>query len=220
MFVRVLALDSSTESGSIVVKWSPEDVDLLALGLGPGSFTGLRIGVSIVKGLAWAMKRPVVGVSTLKALAMNVRYSDLTVCPLLDARKGEVYAALYRRALRDGGMEAVMDDCALKPEELIHRVIGKGGEGEKGEKAGPTVFLGDGLRVYSEKIKEKIKDAIVAPGFLWHVRGSNIAELALSGGGKEISPDKLTPVYLRKSEAELKKPHFAVSNCPNERSGN
>jgi hypothetical protein len=95
----------------------------------------------------------------------------------------------------------------LKPEELIQRVIGKGLEGgERGEGAGPTVFLGDGLRVYSEKIKEKIKDAIIAPEFLWHVRGSNIADLALSGGGEEISPDKLSPLYFRKSEAELKKP--------------
>jgi tRNA threonylcarbamoyladenosine biosynthesis protein TsaB len=231
--VRVLALDSSSESGSIAlskggpdgvrlvaeltvghvgkhskwlmesieglvksVKWSPVDIDLLALGLGPGSFTGLRIGVSIVKGLSWAMKRPVVGVSTLKALSMNVRYSDITVCPLLDARKGEVYTALYRR--RGGGMEALMPDCALKPEELIERVLEKG--------TGPVVFLGDGLRPYGEKIKENIKDATLAPEFLWHVRGSNIAELALRAEGVEIEPSNLAPVYLRKSEAELKRP--------------
>jgi tRNA threonylcarbamoyladenosine biosynthesis protein TsaB len=175
-------------------KWSAEDIDLLALGLGPGSFTGLRIGVSIVKGLAWAMKRPVLGVSTLKALAMNVAYSDLTVCPLLDARKGEVYTALYRR--QGGVMEALMKDCALRPEGLVKKVLGI--------KGGPTVFLGGGLSVYSEEIIGNIKNAILAPESLWHVRASNIAELALRGAGVKMSPDEMGPVYLRKSEAELK----------------
>jgi tRNA threonylcarbamoyladenosine biosynthesis protein TsaB len=182
------------------VGWSPGELDRLALGLGPGSFTGLRIGVSVVKGLAWAMDIPVVGVSTLKALSMNLGYSELTVCPLLDARKGEVYTALYR-ALGET-MEPVMDDCALSPGELVKRVLTIEKRGDS------TVFIGDGLRVYAEMIRNNLKGAKLAPESLWHVRASNIAELSLRGEGKTMDPREVSPVYLRKSEAEIKKFSF------------
>lgn len=180
--------------------WRVEDIDLLALAVGPGSFTGLRIGVSVLKGLAWAMDKPVFGVSTLQALSMNLRYSAQTVCPLLDARKGEVYTALYKD--RGGAMAPVLKDCALRPEELIERVL----EQQKEHKeAPPTVFVGDGLRVYAGVFKEAIKGAVVAPAPLWLIRASNIAELALKGEGKRMEPGEISPVYLRKSEAEIKR---------------
>jgi tRNA threonylcarbamoyladenosine biosynthesis protein TsaB len=165
--------------------WTPDRVDVLAMGVGPGSFTGLRIGVSVVKGLAWAMKKPVLCVSTLKALAMNAAEGGVTVCPLLDARKGEVYAALYRsQEAGDGALECVMEDSAVKPVELVERV--------SRETPGRVVLLGG-------------EDVRSAPRELWPVKASNIALLAAAEGVR-VGAGELTPVYLRKSEAELKSP--------------
>ncbi|MBI5902712.1 MAG: tRNA (adenosine(37)-N6)-threonylcarbamoyltransferase complex dimerization subunit type 1 TsaB [Deltaproteobacteria bacterium] len=169
------------------------DIDLYAVDTGPGSFTGLRIGVSTVKGLAWATGRKVVGVSTLEALALNLRYSRMAVCPVLDARKGEVYAAVYRYA--GNGMEAVMKDSALSPAALFERLNGV---------KGPVVFLGNGLTVYSEEIKKNVDGAVAAPAALWSMRASNIAMLALERALRAVSPAGLGPLYLRKSEAEIK----------------
>lgn len=169
------------------------DIGLFAVDNGPGSFTGLRIGISTVKGLAWAMNKKVVGVSTLEALALNLRYSRMPVCPVLDARKGEVYAALYRST--GDGMEAVMKDCALSPAALFERLR---------EVQGPVVFLGNGLTVYSEEIRKNVKDAVVALPALWSMRACNIASLAFERAANAVSPLKLAPLYLRKSEAEIK----------------
>ena len=96
---------------------SINDLGLLAFSHGPGSFTGLRIGVSTIKGLAWSAGIPVAGVSTLEALAYNARYSNLPVCPVLDARKKEVYAALY--GFSNGVPRAVIPDTALTPDAFF-----------------------------------------------------------------------------------------------------
>ncbi|MFQ5442292.1 MAG: tRNA (adenosine(37)-N6)-threonylcarbamoyltransferase complex dimerization subunit type 1 TsaB [Thermodesulfobacteriota bacterium] len=173
------------------------DVGLFALSHGPGSFTGLRIGVSTIKGLAWAAGRPVAGVSTLEALAYNARYSNLPVCPVLDARKKEVYAALF--SFSGGGLARVlMPDSALTPVALFE-FLEREGLSEK-----PVIFLGNGIKVYSEVIKKNVKRAIFAPGHLWHVRASNIALIARQKGLKGVSALDSAPVYYRKSEAELK----------------
>ncbi len=172
------------------------DIDLFAISVGPGSFTGLRIGVSAVKGLAWSLKRPVSAVSTLEALSLNAAYSGYTVCPVLDARKKEVYAALYRAS--DGVMEPVMEDSLLAPEALLKEV-------KQRVSAGPVLFLGNGLSVYRGLIERGVKGAEFAPEPLWHVRASNIARLALQGRAKRVDPCELKPLYLRKSEAELKR---------------
>ncbi|MEE9614882.1 MAG: tRNA (adenosine(37)-N6)-threonylcarbamoyltransferase complex dimerization subunit type 1 TsaB [Thermodesulfobacteriota bacterium] len=253
--MRVLALDTSSTSGSMAVVrdgiveaetniehvgthgvWlmgaldalmkdaglSLRDIDLFALSVGPGSFTGLRIGVSTVKGLAWALGKgkkgkkggkEVAGVSTLDALSMNAPSDGSLVCPLLDARKGEIYAALYRpgNGSKDAGgeggeggwgMETLLPGCALKPEELIEQLLKFG--------PGPVTFLGGGLKPYSGYIRDSIKDAVFAPEELWRVRAVNVASLALEGFGERMSPEALSPLYLRKSEAELKKAACSV----------
>ena len=101
-------------------RWTPRDLEGLAVSIGPGSFTGLRIGVSTVKGLALALGLPVAAVPTLDAMAAAVPWTALPVCPVLDARRGEVYASLYRR---DGdGLRREWDYLALAPEELAARL--------------------------------------------------------------------------------------------------
>src|SRR5713226_2055195 len=93
---------------------APSDLEGLAVSVGPGSFTGLRVGLATVKGLAMALGLPVAPVPTLDALACNLPFADATVCPLLDARKGEVYCSLYR--WREDRMERQCDYLALPPQ--------------------------------------------------------------------------------------------------------
>lgn len=172
------------------------DIDLYAVGAGPGSFTGLRIGISAVKGLAWASGRRVVGVSTLEALAMNFRGANSTVCPILDARKGEVYAAVY--GFSADTCRVIIEEAAFKPDELFQRIRDCGLDTS-------VVFLGSGLEQYQGRIKASLPDARLAQAALWHVRAMNVGLLALTSIDSARSPAGLTPVYLRKSEVEAKK---------------
>lgn len=227
--MKILAFDTSSTSGSIalvsdgslVAEWTVGDVgvharwllgsvaallesvgteiadiDRFALTTGPGSFTGLRIGMSTVKGLAWSLGRPVTGVSTLAALAMNLEYSSLAVCPILDARKKEVYSAVYRFAPGGGGPEALLEDTVCPPAELFGRIAGLD--------PGPVVFLGHGLRVYGEAVRDNLPSALFAPEPLWHARAVNIARLASAPDAGATDSLNISPIYLRKSEAEIK----------------
>lgn len=185
------SVDSLLKSADLNIK----DVDLFAVATGPGSFTGLRIGVATVKGLAWSLGKRVAGVSTLEALAMNLIGSDRLICPVLDARKGEVYSAFYR--FSDRGAERVIKESVMPPEELFKAASGPGS---------PVTFLGPGLKTYGEAIRNKVKDAIFASEDLWHIRASNVASLALKDASALTDPSGLVPMYLRQSEAEIKAP--------------
>lgn len=178
---------------------SIDEIDLIAIAVGPGSFTGLRIGVSTVKGLAWASNKPIVGVSTLRALAMNIRERPALICPVLDARKKQVYAALYRASAANGDFEEVMGDRAITPallcEEIAQRSAGKGEA---------PVFLGGGLNEYREIIVSGVPKAEFAPQDEWLIRAVNIALLVELGNAEPISAHNLVPLYRRRSEAEIK----------------
>ncbi|MBI5893604.1 MAG: tRNA (adenosine(37)-N6)-threonylcarbamoyltransferase complex dimerization subunit type 1 TsaB [Deltaproteobacteria bacterium] len=168
-------------------------LDCFAVAIGPGSFTGLRVGIATIKGLAWPLKKPVVGISTLKALAMNIRDEDKLICPLLDARKNEVYAAVYEW---DGdNLVTEKEDCITNSEDLL-KSLNK-----------PTVFIGDGIDVYGDIFKNALGDnAIFAPHNLWRIKASNIAKLAFIEikNGNAQPPESIMPNYLRKSYAEIK----------------
>jgi tRNA threonylcarbamoyladenosine biosynthesis protein TsaB len=169
------------------------DVQGIALALGPGSFTGLRIGVSTVKGLAYALRVPVAGIPTLDALAHNVRFASSLICPILDARKKEVYAALFREN-GNGGLEKTSADWLLAPEDLCSRISEK------------TIFVGNGTEVYGEFIREKLgSHALFAPPELSLPRAVNIARLSLAQFRKGLTLDlfSFTPSYIRRSEAEI-----------------
>jgi len=169
-----------------------EDVDGYAITLGPGSFTGLRIGVSTVKGLAFATGRPVAGVSTLEALATNVCHSQHDICPILDARKKEVYAALFRPG---GRLRRLTPDLVISPRELVRKI------------EGPVTFLGDGTEVYGSYLKRKLgrMASFVTPE-LGYVHGTVVARMGLEQilRGKTLDLTSFVPRYIRRSEAEIK----------------
>ncbi|MBI5234528.1 MAG: tRNA (adenosine(37)-N6)-threonylcarbamoyltransferase complex dimerization subunit type 1 TsaB [Deltaproteobacteria bacterium] len=172
------------------------DIDCFAVGVGPGSFTGLRIGISAVKGLSWTLDKKVVAVSSLKAIAMNLKEESALICPILDAKKKEVYTSLYR--FKDDEMETLMHETVIKPSELFSMI--KSGFGPR-----DVVFIGEGLDVYKDLLEREIEGARLGPEALWQVSAVNIAALAMSDMEKAVLPWQISPKYLRKSEAETKR---------------
>ncbi len=176
------------EAGVII-----DSLDGIGVVLGPGSFTGLRVGVATAKGLALAANKPVFGFSSLAMLAMNLPYSKYPVCPMLDARKNEVYTATYHC---NGLPEADIEDCVLSPGVFLEKITE------------PTVFVGSGAIRYRELIESKLGEkAIFAPCFCnqpWASAGSILTFHAFSQG-LDIPLSLLNPYYIRPSEAEIKK---------------
>ncbi len=168
----------------------PAELDGFGIAMGPGSFTGLRIGAATVKGLALATGKPVAGFSSLAMLAMNLSHAAHQVCPLFDARKQEVYAGLYRCGEQP---DPLIDDCVMPPERFIERLTS------------PTLFVGEGAVRYRALIEERLgANALFAPAYLNHPRaaaGAHLAHTAFSRG-ESIPLPLLSPRYLRSSEAE------------------
>jgi len=172
-----------------------EKMDALAVSIGPGSFTGLRVGIATIKGLALTLGLPVAPVPTLDALASNLPFADATVCPLLDARKGEVYCSLYR--WREDRMERLWDYLALPPQAVAERL------------APPVIVIGDGVPACQPFLSQLGPGVRVAPA---SHSAPSAAVVGLLGGaafaaGHAVAGDALQPLYLRPSEAELKARH-------------
>ena len=176
------------------VRCSIGDVDGWSISLGPGSFTGLRIGVSTVKGLAFATGKPVAGVSLLDVLASQIASTPHLICPILDARKKEVYTAFYRYG-EDKSLARQTDYQALCPEDLIKKIKEQ------------TIFLGDGVRTYREFLLRSLSSLAIFPPAPLHLpHGSMVARLGfeLLKKGECLNVSTFSPFYLRPSEAEVK----------------
>jgi tRNA threonylcarbamoyladenosine biosynthesis protein TsaB len=178
---------------SLMAGLEPGSMDLLACTVGPGSFTGLRIGVSTIKGLALATGKPVVGVSTLEALAVNAMPSPMLICPMLDARKDQVYAGVYRMGPDDLPI-------AERPDRVTHVAEFLQELGQE-----QIVFLGDGALRHERLIRETVKGpAILCGSGQRRIMASAVGLIALRRYRSGILMDPLTlaPQYLRVSEAE------------------
>jgi tRNA threonylcarbamoyladenosine biosynthesis protein TsaB len=176
-----------------VAEMELQGLDGLAVCVGPGSFTGLRIGVSTVKGLAFATAKPVAGVSSLESLAQPCLPWPHLICAMLDARQDEVYAARYRA--RDGCLEREGREAVLSLEDALDGIHEA------------CLFVGDGARRYRGPIGSKLGPQALFPAPSQDIiRASTVAALAQRQfAGKEIEDlDHLVPRYLRQSEAELK----------------
>lgn len=172
-----------------------DNIDSIAVTVGPGSFTGLRIGIGTVKGLAFATGIKTIAVPTLEAFAWSFPFSPYPVCPLLDARKKEVYAGAFM--WEGGGFRRIINETPID----IGAFMDKIGSFEK------CVFLGEGAVLYRERIIERLQDrAIFSPMHLNVPMPSATAVLGLEKALKgEFTPaDTLAPAYIRKAEAELK----------------
>lgn len=169
-----------------------EDCDCVCVSVGPGSFTGLRIGIATAKGLAYAAGKPVIGISTLEILARGLPFINVPLCPVIDARKKELFACLYE--WHNLELVSLGPEMAVKPACLIKKIVK------------PTVFVGDGVQVYGDMLKRELKEkAIFAPGVFNFPRASILAESGLWRLAKKkvSTPDDIVPVYIRASEAEI-----------------
>ena len=175
------------------------DLTGVAVSLGPGSFTSLRVGISTAKGICFSLGIPLIGISSLKTLAMNLPFASCDICPVIDARKGEVFTALFRSD--NGKLQRKLEDMVVSPEKLVEIIKEK------------TIFIGDGALLYKDFLEDNLRgDIMFSPLNMNFPRASSVA---LSEIGKfEEDRDNnyecdelmnLAPRYLRKSEAEISK---------------
>lgn len=174
--------------------WMRSDIEGIAVAIGPGSFTGLRIGLATAKGLALGLKVPVAGVSSLLTLACNGMMSDAAVVPVIDARRAQVYAAAYR--FENGEQRCILNESVFDPAPFCKRI---------GSIKGDLVLVGDGVVTYEKLFRKELKGkAMMRPDELKFPRGFHLAQIAmkkLERGGNDIT--KLVPNYLRHSDAEI-----------------
>jgi tRNA threonylcarbamoyladenosine biosynthesis protein TsaB len=168
------------------------EITAFAISIGPGSFTGLRIGLCTVKGLAYATYKPVIPVPTLDAFARSLPLCAYPLCPMLDARKNEVYTGLYKWEANE--CVKLIPERAVNPSDFLK------------ELKGPTVFAGDGAVTYRDLIKDELKgNALFAPASRMYPSAATVAEIAIEKirSGFIADPVTITPFYIRKSEAEI-----------------
>lgn len=174
---------------------NPGEMDLFAVTIGPGSFTGLRIGAATIKGLALATGKPVVGVSTLEALARNAAHTEKQmICPMLDAQKNQIYTALYRPMVGPA-MERVREEQVIDVDKWLSGLDDD------------ILFLGDGAVNYHQQIQARFLSSVsIAQGRQNHVSAAAVAVLAEDQfqRGERLNLLNFTPRYLRPSEAEAR----------------
>ena len=170
-----------------------QDVDAVAVAQGPGSFTGVRIGVAAAKGFAWGKQIPCYGVSTLEAMAESLGIYEGIVCPVMDARRSQVYNALFRA--EKGSLSRITEDRAISLADL--------GE-ELKNSTNPVFLVGDGANLCYNTLESKVPNLVLPPEHRLHQRAVGVGLLAANMARAGIAPSgaELTPNYLRLSQAE------------------
>jgi tRNA threonylcarbamoyladenosine biosynthesis protein TsaB len=177
-----------------MVELDLSEVDYVAVSSGPGSFTGLRIGAATAKGLAHGLNKRIVPVPTLDTLAYNIYETQKIICPIMDARRGQVYAAFYN--WNDGKLEKLTDYLAQPIEEIADIALGFENE---------VIFLGDGVAVHEQVLRNLLGDNLmIAPPNSNMQRASSLGALAFEfiKEHKDINYAEFAPFYIRKSQAE------------------
>lgn len=181
-----------------MVELDLHSIDVIAVSAGPGSFTGLRIGSATAKGLGLALGAPLAAVPTVDALAMNLYGCEKLICPMMDARRSQVYTGLYTFEKKEETYElrAQLSQCALPVQELAEKINALGRE---------VIFLGDGVPVYRELLAREVKVPYgFAPASCNRQRAASVAVLggAYAKEKRLVSAGDFAPEYLRMSQAE------------------
>lgn len=169
-------------------------IEAIAIAKGPGSFTGLRIGSATAKGLALAWEVPIIPVPTVDALAYNLQYTNSLICPIMDARRNQVYTGIYENT--EGVMQVRMEQTAMAIEDLLEQLNDMGKS---------VIFLGDGVPVNKAIIEERMSGTYCyAPPHLNRQKAASVAMLGMQyfEQGKVVGADEYAPDYLRLSQAE------------------
>ncbi|MDE5933970.1 MAG: tRNA (adenosine(37)-N6)-threonylcarbamoyltransferase complex dimerization subunit type 1 TsaB [Lachnospiraceae bacterium] len=175
-----------------------QEVDAIAVAAGPGSFTGLRIGSATAKGLSFAMEKPIVAVPTVDGLAYNLYGTDKIVCPIMDARRSQVYTGIYEFLLKEEKycLNIIKRQCAIAFDEIVQELNALNRE---------VIFLGDGVPVFKERMKEVMRvPYTLAPAHMNRQRAASIGVLGsiYYAQGRAVSGAEYAPEYLRLSQAE------------------
>ena len=172
---------------------TPQNVTAVAVAAGPGSFTGVRIGVAAAKGFAWGAELPCCGVSTLEAMAESLGIYQGYVCPVMDARRSQVYNALFY--VNCGEIRRVREDRAIALADLAE---------ELKNLEGPIFLVGDGSNLTYNTLREQIGELVLPPEHRMHQRATGVALVAEKkiAAGETCDANALTPNYLRLSQAE------------------
>ncbi len=169
------------------------DIDVFAVSHGPGSFTGIRIGIAAVKGMALSYSKPCVGLSTLEVIANNIPYFGGIICSVMDARREQVYSALFE--YKGDKLVRLTNDRAISIDDL-------GQEIENLKR--PCILVGDGAELCYNKLEKKYNNLIIAPANLRYQNAAAAAQLASDyyNRGEIVSAAALNPVYLRLPQAQ------------------
>ncbi|SDK38422.1 tRNA (adenosine(37)-N6)-threonylcarbamoyltransferase complex dimerization subunit type 1 TsaB [Sediminibacillus albus] len=171
----------------------PEELNRIVVAKGPGSYTGVRIGLTTAKTMGWALNIPVVGISSLAALALQAKFASAVICPFFDARRGLVYTGLYEQHV-SGGLQLLENEVNIKFTDWLDTLASKQQQ---------VVFLSPDIEQHYQVIVEHMKDLAIIPEMAYHYPRPSL--LALAGAEQQNEPiHALTPEYLRLVEAEAK----------------
>lgn len=170
-----------------------DEIGVVAVDIGPGLFTGMRVGISAAKAMALALRVPMIGISSLDLLAFPLRYSDRPVCVVVDARKGEVFYACYQPV--PGGLQRFTEPALGSVDDLVADLMARGGE---------VLCVGDGASRYQEAIVSGLHCEVAAQ-FLSHPSAAPLVQLAHARALREdwVSPNEIQPLYLRAPDAKI-----------------
>jgi len=171
----------------------PQELDAVIIALGPGSFTGIRIGLAVVKGLSECLSIPIIGVPTLLAMASQLPHLKEDICPLVSSRKGEIFTALFRWSPNDHLSTLKQDTCI--------RISDLGSIIEK-----KTIFIGNDLPIQGPILRKQLGEkGLLAPANLWNLKASSVGILGLKRlkEGDSDSLSELVPIYIREADIRL-----------------